>query len=90
MYAYADIKVAERPDALSVPHTALWSAEGKTFCFVIDETGKLARRAVTTGIRAGDDVEIVSGLSGGELLIGVNPAAFREGQRVEVAAGGKT
>lgn len=84
MYAYADLKVAERSDALALPHTALFTADGATFCYSIDESGHLVRRPLVVGIRAGDEVEIVSGLSGEDHVIGVNPAAFREGQQVEV------
>jgi RND family efflux transporter MFP subunit len=83
MYAYADLKVAERPDALALPQTAVWPADGQSFCFTIDEQGKVLRTPVVTGIRAGDEVEILSGLSGGEAVIGFNPSAFREGQFVE-------
>ncbi|MSR56905.1 MAG: efflux RND transporter periplasmic adaptor subunit [Planctomycetaceae bacterium] len=86
MYAYADLKVAERTDALALPNTAVFTADGQTFCYTIDDESKVTRRPIVVGIRAGDDVEIVSGLAGDEQVIGVNPAAFREGQRVEVMA----
>lgn len=86
MYVVADLKVAERPEALALPHTALWSADGQTFCYTIDASGKVTRQPVVVGIRAGDEVEIISGLVGEELVIGTNPAAFRDGQRVEVVA----
>ena len=84
MYVVADLKVAERPDALALPHTALWSAEGQTFCYTIGDSGKVTRQPVTVGIRAGDEIEIVSGLTGEEQVIGTNPAAFRDGQQVEI------
>lgn len=84
MYVTADLKVAERPDALSLPKTAIISGDGQTSCLTIDAAGMIKKTPIVTGIRAGDDVEIVSGLSGDEQVIGVNPAAFREGQQVEV------
>lgn len=83
MYAYAKLKVAERKDALSLPKGAILTVEGQSYCYTIDD-GKVVRAPLETGIRAGDDVEIVSGLSGNELVIGVNATAFREGQPVEV------
>jgi RND family efflux transporter MFP subunit len=86
MFVVADLKVAERPDALALPHTALWSADGQTFCYTIDSSGKVTRQPVEAGIRAGDEVEIISGLTGNEQVIGTNPAAFRDGQQVEVVA----
>lgn len=84
VFVNADIKVAERPNALALPHTALWAADGKTYCFTIDTEGKVVRKPVVAGIRAGDEIEIVSGLSGDEQVIGANPSAFREGQQIEV------
>lgn len=88
MYAKARLKVAERSGALSLPKGAVLTADGKTFCYVIDAEGTVVKTPLETGIRAGDDVEIVSGLTGDEQIIGVNAAAFREGQRVEVAKPG--
>jgi RND family efflux transporter MFP subunit len=84
MYASAEIEVARRVDALALPKTALLAGDGQMYCLTIDSQGQIAKTPIVAGIRAGDDVEIVSGLSGDERVIGVNPAAFREGQRVEV------
>jgi RND family efflux transporter MFP subunit len=90
MYAHARLKVAERPDALALPKGAVFTAEGNTYCFTIttneqDESeGEVVRTPIEVGIRAGDDVEIVSGLSGDEQIIGLNASAFREGQKVQV------
>ena len=89
MYAHARLKVAERADALALPRGAVLMADGKTHCFTIkregDHEGEIVRTPIETGIRAGDEIEIVSGLSGDEQIIGVNATAFREGQHVEVA-----
>jgi RND family efflux transporter MFP subunit len=85
MYAYAKIKVAERKDALALPKSAVLTTEGTTFCYAIGADGQVVQTKIETGIRAGDDIEIVSGLSGDEQVIGVNAAAFREGQKVQVA-----
>jgi RND family efflux transporter MFP subunit len=89
MYAHARLKVAEREDALVLPKTALMSAGGQTSCWRIDSDGTLQRQALQTGIEAGGEVEILSGLTGVEQIIGLNAAAFREGQQVEVVEGKK-
>jgi RND family efflux transporter MFP subunit len=83
MYAHARLKVAERSDALVLPKTALMASGGQTSCWVVDPDGTLRRQAVQTGIEAGGEVEIVSGLTGEEHLIGVNVGAFREGLQVD-------
>ena len=85
MYAHARLKVAERPDAIVVPKSALLVAAGQTSCWRVDADGTLRRQVVQTGIEAGGEWEIVAGLTGDEELIGVNPAAFREGQQIERA-----
>ena len=85
MYAYARLKVAERKDALSLPKSAVMPAGEKSYCYTIDDDGLVAKTPLETGIRAGDDVEIVSGLSEDQQVIGVNVTAFHEGQKVQVA-----
>ena len=92
MYAHARLKVAERIDVLALPKGAVLTADGKTYCYTItatgdskgDTEGEVVRTPIEVGIRAGDEIEIVSGLSGDEQIIGVNAAAFREGQMVQV------
>jgi RND family efflux transporter MFP subunit len=85
MYATARLKVAERPDVLIIPKTAITSAAGQSHVWIVDESGVLKKQAIQTGLEAEGKVEVVSGLSEGESLIGVNPSAFREGQKVEIA-----
>lgn len=85
MYAYARIKVAEKPAALILPKTAILSNAGQSFCWRIETDGSLVRHPIQTGIESGGDVEILGGLSGSERVVGLNAGSFREGQRVEVA-----
>ena len=85
MYAYARIKVAEKPEALVLPKSAILTSAGQSFCWRIESDGSLVRHPIQTGIESGGDVEIVGGLSGSEPVIGLNAGSFREGQRVEVA-----
>lgn len=84
MYAHARLKVAERQNALALPKSAVFTAEGQTYCCTIGADDKIVRTRIDTGIRAGDEIEIVSGLTGDEAIIGVNAPAFREGQQVEI------
>lgn len=83
MYAYADLLVAQRKHVLALPKTALLTHEGNPCCWRLDGSGKVLRAAVTTGLQAGNEVEITGGLSGDEDVIAVNAAAYREGQQVE-------
>lgn len=84
MYAYARLKVAERPDAVTLPKSALLTGGGQTYCWRIEADGTLRKNVLTTGIESGGEYEIVSGLAGEEDIIGVNAASFREGQQIEI------
>jgi RND family efflux transporter MFP subunit len=86
MYAYARLKVAERPDVLTLPKSALMIQGGQTSCWRIETDGTLRRTVIQTGLESGGEYEIVSGLNGDENIIGVNVGAFREGQQVEIVA----
>jgi RND family efflux transporter MFP subunit len=85
MYAHADLKVAERPDVLTLPKAAILTHENRAYCWSVDPTGKVVRVPLTLGIQSGNEVEVVSGLTGSEDVIALNAAAFREGQQVEIA-----
>jgi len=85
LYAVARLKVAERQDVLTLPKTALMTAAGQTSCWLIPSDGKLVRQPVVPGLEVAGEVEITSGLTGDEQVIGLNASAFREGQPVEIA-----
>ena len=86
MFVAADLKAAVRENVLALPRAAVLTQDKVTFCHVIDTTGKVVRAPVQLGIQSGAEVEIRSGLSGDEQVIGANSAAFKEGQIVEVVA----
>lgn len=81
----AEVEVARRPDVLALPKSAILKQGTDSFYLGIDGN-KIVKRPIKTGIVAGTDVEILSGLSGDEQLIGGNVAAYKEGQTVEVIA----
>jgi RND family efflux transporter MFP subunit len=84
MYVYADLKVAERKDAMALPKGAVLTQDNQSFCLAVNGDNKIVRLPIQVGIRAGEEVEVVSGLKGNERVIAVNAAAYREGQTVEV------
>lgn len=84
MYATAEIEVARRADALSLPKSAILKQGADSFALGISPDNKIVRLPIKTGIVAGTDVEIISGLTGDESLIGANLAAYKEGQAVEI------
>jgi HlyD family secretion protein len=84
MYVYADLKLAERKDAMALPKTAILTQENQSFCLAVNGENKIVRLPIQVGIRAGEEVEVVSGLKGSERVIALNAAAYREGQTVEI------
>ena len=84
MYVTSELKAAVRENVLALPRAAVLTMDKVTFCHVIDTTGKVSRAPVRLGIQSGAEVEIQSGLTGNEHVIGANSAAFKEGQIVEV------
>jgi RND family efflux transporter MFP subunit len=66
-----------------VPSTAVHDDAGKSIVFVVKEQ-KLERRAVSLGAKRGGDVEIMAGISPGDMLVVHGGEGLREGQAVEV------
>lgn len=66
-----------------VAKTAVHTENGKPVVFLVkDKT--LERRAVTLGVERGSDVEIMAGVSPGDMLVVRGAEGLREGQTVEV------
>ena len=74
------------PRRVTVPHDAIAGAGSAAHVWTVQE-GRAHAVTVTTGHARGSDVEITSGLAGGERIVSRPPAALREGQRVRITAG---
>lgn len=82
MFLDAEVLVDER-QAVAVPVTAVGSApEGGATVMKVSAEGLVSRVAVTTGIRDGGYVEIVTGLSAGDMVVTKAGAFVRDGDRV--------
>lgn len=69
--------------ALRVPASAVVPAGALDRVFVIED-GRARLRLVTVGEHVDDEVEVLSGLSPGDVVIAAPPPGLRDGQRVEV------
>jgi RND family efflux transporter MFP subunit len=85
LYATVQVTLKERPDALVIPFKAVVhdKDKGKTYCCRVDN-GKIVREEITLGLRAGDEVEVLSGISESHQIVRDNAAALKHGQAVEV------
>ncbi len=80
MFMEAVITVAEH-DAVVVPVTAVGSGDGQTTVMRVQD-GLVSRVPVTLGIREGGMIEVVSGLSEGDLVVTKAAAFVRDGDRI--------
>lgn len=88
MFAEAQLTLASRASALTLPQSAIRGDAGAAYVYAIEDE-KLMRKAVTLGMQGADDagsaVEIVAGLSDGARVVRTNLGALRTGSRVQVA-----
>ena len=80
MFAEADILVTER-DTLAVPVTAVGSEGSETTVMAVKD-GVVSRIVITTGIRDGGWVEVLSGLTEGELIVAKAGAFVSNGDKI--------
>jgi hypothetical protein len=73
---------------LTIPATALVRDGTQVFVCAIRD-GKVEYTAVQTGLRVGDDVEIISGPSDDTNIVQLRADSLKNGQSVELNAAGK-
>ncbi len=83
MYCNVSIVVEKRPDVLVIPTSAVFDVQGQPTCAAIVD-GRIRRLPLALGLRADKEVEVTTGLRGGELIVPRNPANYPDGQPVEV------
>jgi RND family efflux transporter MFP subunit len=86
-FANADVITEAKESAILVPATALVSFAGVEKVFVVKD-GKAVEQRVTTGRREGDRVEVLTGLTVGQLVV-VAPGNLVAGEAVATTAGGR-
>jgi HlyD family secretion protein len=80
MYAEADILVAAH-DAIAVPVSAVGSEGAETTVMLVRD-GIVHRTVITTGIRDGGWVEVLSGLAPGDLIVAKAGAFVTDGDKI--------
>jgi RND family efflux transporter MFP subunit len=74
---------AQSKPKVLVPSAAVHDSGGQPYVFVV-QGEKVERRAVKTGPASGQDVAVVSGLTGGEAVVIEGPEQLADGDRVKV------
>ncbi len=83
-FGQATITLADYPDSLMLPSSALLAGDDKPAVMVVED-GQARRREVEVGLDDGVRVQILSGLDGDERVITEGKGSVRDGQEVEVA-----
>ncbi|MEB0178302.1 hypothetical protein QN368_19985, partial [Undibacterium sp. CCC3.4] len=87
MTVSVDIEVARRPHVLLVPVSALLESDKAPPSLLRVEQHHAIRRTVSTGLRSGGLVEVLSGVDEGDLVL-ASPGTIKSGARVRVIASG--
>jgi multidrug efflux pump subunit AcrA (membrane-fusion protein) len=82
MYANVTLQLESHPDAIQVRDSAVATGPDGSYVYIVRD-GVLDRVPVTTGIRSGTSVEIVSGLKGGEQVVSALDPGLSDGQMVK-------
>ena len=86
-FARADIVLAEQEPATTVHKDALITFAGMEKIFLVKD-GKAAEKNIAVGRRAGDYIEVLSGLKPGDSVV-LNPGSLQNGQPVTVDSSGQ-
>ena len=85
MFARGEFVVGGAPGT-TVPLQAVSLRDGFSYLFVVGAGERVTQLKVQLGRRAGDQVEIVSGLKGGERIVASGAAFLADGDTVKVVA----
>ncbi|MCP4202708.1 MAG: efflux RND transporter periplasmic adaptor subunit [bacterium] len=89
MFARVFLKTETHDSAVVVPKTAL-SLESLGDTVFVDRNGTAERRDVEIGFEEGDSVEVLSGVSPGELVVVVGQDGLSDGTPIQVLGGAES
>lgn len=69
MYAKLELVAARGHDALMIPRSAVHFTGDRALVFVRDRAGGLVPRELSTGLVAGDEIEVLAGLAEGDVVV---------------------
>jgi hypothetical protein len=82
-FVQAKVLLEEKKDAWTLPIGGIVKKGDEAYCCTV-VGGKIEFRPLQLGLRVGDDVEVLSGLSGEEIVVLARAAGLKAGQSVEV------
>jgi multidrug efflux pump subunit AcrA (membrane-fusion protein) len=85
MFGRVEITLRSQPQAVLVPVQAVLNQDNKDYVFVVKD-GQAYRRVVQKGLVKDTVIEIIQGLSPGELVVVSGQSLLREGMAVKIAS----
>jgi RND family efflux transporter MFP subunit len=85
MFARGDIEIGRAP-AFTVPLESVVSSDGYSYVFVLKPDRTVERRRVETGALRNAEIEVVSGIEGGEMIVGKGAGFLKDGDLVNVSS----
>jgi RND family efflux transporter MFP subunit len=82
-YATAKIKLDEHRDVLTLPSASVVRQDKEAFCYRLID-GNATKTMIQLGLRVGEDWEVVSGLSDGDMVALNKAASLKDGQQLDV------
>jgi len=82
MYADVSLLANSRPDALTIPVTAIVRSDNKTSVLVVDSQDRVQVRPIELGVESPNKAEVLSGLKEGERVIVGNLGSYQAGELV--------
>lgn len=83
MFVETRIMVRSNPDALVIPKKSIVYKRGVPYVFIFNKM-KVQQREIKTGISEGDNIEILSGIQEGEMLVTVGVETLKDQMQVNV------
>lgn len=85
MFGSATINLATKVAARTLPSRAIrFDDKGNAYVYVVGDGETVSIAAITTGVDDGNQIEVVSGVDVGQLVIGPHLKRFTDGQQVSV------
>jgi RND family efflux transporter MFP subunit len=88
MYVDVSLDVAVSHQVVRVPSSAVIADARGVHVAVVDGSGKVRLVTVTTGLDNGTNIDVVTGLSGGEQVITAPPGGVTDGMQVQPVTAG--
>jgi len=84
MFAEVKVTAQEQPKAVLVPKEGVFDRSGKSYVFVVADN-KAALREIKTGLSDDQQVEAVSGVKPGEMVVVAGQASLSDGDAIRIA-----